>query len=311
MSYALKRGTLAGGRSWSDPAVADLSELEWTDGVGAYPMDFSRDVKDSLLTDAAGIPMIDYANLGCHYNPWFVGHIALGVYTLWRRRRRPGDREQFLRLARWFSDNAERSGSFAFWLYRFDWFGDEAGWFSGLSQAHAISVLLRAFDISRDGEYAKLARAAADCMIAEIDDGGTASWQGDNTVFFQEHRRNPPAYILNGHLFSCFAIREAAHYFRELRYRQAARAGFDYLDKNLSKFDLGFWSRYSLQVKKFGVPDIASRHYHDVHIAQLRVAGAMSGSKTIRGFSDKFAEYQRRPSAVRKAGAVKCLAKLL
>lgn len=311
LCYGLKRGTLAMGRSWSDPAILDLSDIAWTDGIGAYPMDFSQDVTDSLLTDQRGIPIIDYANLGRHYNPWFIGHIALGLYTKYRRHHKPEDRERFRLLAEWFLENADWRSDFACWLYQFEWFGEEAGWFSGLSQAHAISVLLRAHKLMGNPEYRKIARAATDCMITEIKQGGTITREGDNTIFFQEHRKTPAAYILNGHLFSCFAAWESGRFFNEPRYQEAATAGFNYLHNNLAKFDLGFWSSYSLQKKIMGIPDIASTHYHGVHAAQLKVAGEITGNKIFQEYSNKFTNYQNQPQSARKALWLKRLAKLL
>ncbi len=299
------------GRSWSDPAIADLSGLGWIGGIGAYPLDFSQDVTKSLLTDQRGIPMIDYANLGQHYNPWFVGHIALGLYTKYCRHNETADRERFLQLANWFMDTADWHGGFAYWLYHFDWFGEKSGWFSGLSQAHAISVLLRAHRLLNKDGYERLARAAADCMIAEIRQGGTATLENNGTIFFQEHRKTPAAYILNGHLFSCFAAWEAGSYFAEPRYQEAATAGFNYLYENLSRFDLGYWSAYSLQKKRLGIPDIASVHYHGVHAAQLTTAGEITGNQTFHSFSDKFTEYQNSRHCARRALWLKRLAKLL
>lgn len=308
--YLLRRGTLGDGRSWSDPAVVDLSGLTDPPGEGSYPLDFSKDDVPELLTDQAGIPMIDYANLGIHCNPWFVGHIALGRFTKWHRTQSGEYKNGFLRLADWFVNNATFSASGARWYYHFDWFNHPSPWFSGLSQAHAISVLIRAACLSGDHTYAELAESAMQAMTAPLVKGGTATQEPDGTLCFQESMSSSPSYILNGHLFSCIAAYEASQFFAKAEYASAAERGFLFVKNRVHDFDLGYWSRYSLKVKA-GLPDIASGHYHDVHIAQLLAAHALTGDKQLLDTAQQFRAYQRNPTCSRKALWLKRLVKIL
>lgn len=306
--YGLGQGTIT--KSWHGPNRVDLSSLEAPPGEGAYPIDFSHDITPNLLTDEHGIPLIDYANLGVHYNPWFVGHIGLGYYTRWRRMRRIQDRDEFLKLANWLFVNASPADVGVHWLYHFDWFGHCAPWFSGLSQAHAISVLIRAARMIKMTQYIDLARQAVDCMIAPITKGGTATTVSDGSVCFQESR-NPPTYILNGHLFSCFALWEAARFLEDDRYGKIAHLGFRFVKHRLSDYDLGYWSCYSLKRVAGMFPDIASLHYHEVHAAQLEIAHALTGADTFGKFARRFRRYQKSRSHVRKALWAKRLIKVI
>lgn len=307
--YGLGRGTTTS--CWSGPAVIDLSELAEANAAGCYPLDFSRDDHPGLLVDEAGVPMIDYANMGKQYNPWFVGHIALGRYTRWRRHRLPDQLAPFRKLADWLVMTAVPCPVGVKWLYHFDWFGAPAPWFSGLSQAHAISVLLRAAQVFQEKQYADLARQATDLMIAPVAEQGTAWKHTDGTISLEEAPSSPPSSVLNGHLFSIFALREAACFFADQRYQQVLAEGIRFVAERIRLYDLGYWTRYSLQGLPWGLPDIASIHYHDVHIAQFRVLEAISGQPLFGQAADRFQTYQDSANAVRKALWVKRIAKLL
>jgi len=308
--YLLRQGTLGMGRSWRDPAIVDDQFLNDPSGDGIYPIDFSRDDVPDLLTDGCGIPMIDYANLGIHYNPWFVGHIALGRYTKWKRSQVGQYKDSFIKLANWFLEHATLHDGGTYWFYYFKWFHHQPPWFSALSQAHAISVLIRASCITGDARYAEMAEGATRTMIAPLGKGGTASNEADGSVCFQESIILPPTYILNGHLFSCIAAYEASQFFGYSDFISAAEQGIMFVQKNIRKFDLGYWSRYSMKnVKSF--PDIASPHYHDVHIAQLNVMYVITQDQLLLEMSRRFRNYQNSYIYVKRALWLKRFVKVL
>jgi hypothetical protein len=307
--YGLKKGTIT--KCWRDPSIVDLSGLEEQPVTGSYPIDFSKDDVPTLLTDEYGIPMIDYATLGKHYNPWFVGHIALGKYSKWKR---TGDKQyfdRFIQLANWFIDTGEKTNHGITWFYHFDWFNNHyKPWRSGLSQAHAISTLLRAASVSGNDMYAEIARKAVEDMIAPFEEGGAAYYWPDRTVSIEESIKLPPSSVVNGHLFSVFACWEASKYFKDHRYNDTAMKGWQYLLNRVDMFDLGYWSRYSFKDTGM-IPDIASFHYHDVHIAQMKVSAEITGEKQFQILAERFEKYNNSRLCRLRANWHKRLAKIL
>ncbi|MCE9556552.1 MAG: D-glucuronyl C5-epimerase family protein [Planctomycetes bacterium] len=289
--YGLGRGTIT--RSWSDPAVVDLSGIGSQAGIGAYPLDYSRDDRANLLTDSAGIPLVDYATLGRQYNPWFIGHVALGRHTKWTHHADPMALAGFIRLADWLVVNAQPWNQGRAWIYHFDWFGGHrAPWISSISQALGISALLRAAAATAEARYADVARGAIEVLLAPMDQGGTSIEWLDGTVSYEEAATHPPTSILNGHLFSLFALSDAARWFACERYAQWLERGWAFLRSRLSDYDLGFWSCYSLRRGRAGTPDVASVHYHGVHVAQLRAAAAITGESHFADWAKRFEGYQ-------------------
>lgn len=86
---------------------------------------------------------------------------------------------------------------------------------------------------------------------------------------------------------------EYANLAGDLKYQRLFEKGVEFILNRLENYDLGFWSRYCLHNGLFRLPDIASLHYHDVHIAQLKVLGMMTNQKKIFKKSVIFAEYQK------------------
>lgn len=307
--YGLGRGTIT--KSWRDPAVVDLTGLRDEPVKGNYPIDFSQDDVDNLLTDQNGIPMIDYTNLGKHYNPWFVGHIALGRFSKWKRSKKDSDLSKFKILADWFVKTGEVTSHGLTWYYHFDWFNNHnKPWRSGLSQAHAISTLLRAASIFQDKKYEESAQKALQEMIMPIESGGAAYNWPDDTISFEESIILPPSSVINGHLFSVIACWEASNYFKVTEYTDLAKKGWTFILNRSNVFDLGYWSRYSFQNIR-NIPDIASFHYHDVHIAQLQVLAEISGYQRFQVLSDRFKKYQHSKSCRIRALWHKRIAKIL
>lgn len=307
--YFLKRGTIT--KSWSSPSCLSEDSFEQGPVKWAYPLDFSQDIHENLLTDEAGVPMIDYANLGTHYNPWFVGHIALGYYNLWKRDQKQTNIEHFKTLADWFVDQQVETEHGVTWMYYFDYFGGQKKpWKSGLSQAHGISVLLRAASIFDKNKYESTARKALNELTTPYTQGGPAYFREDGTVSFEEYFADPPYSVLNGHLFATISCWEASLYFKEKKAEQITEAAFNFVKKYLPDYDLGFWSTYSLKTIA-GRSDISSFHYHDVHIAQLKSAYRITGAPVFQTYANKFQEYQNDKYQKSKAFMYKSFVKIM
>ena len=307
--YLLKKGTIT--KSWNGPSKMAKFEPKDTPVNWLYPIDFSGDISSDLLTDTNGIPMIDYANLGTQYNPWFIGHIALGYHNNWILHQERADLDKFINIADWFVREAVNTDDGVVWEYHFDYFGGQnKPWRSGLSQAHGISTLLRAATITGEKDYAECAKLAVAELVKPYSEGGMAFYREDGTVSFEEYFYDPPYSVLNGHIFSSIACWEAAQYFEECSFQKMVKLAFRFVENHLSAYDIGFWSKYSLK-KTDKIDDIASSHYHDVHIVQLNVLHKITGKKVFKIYADLFYQYQSSQIKRKRALFYKIVAKLI
>jgi hypothetical protein len=218
----------------------------------------------------------------------------------------------FRRIADWFVDEAVEHPTGLAWLYRFPWLGGQPiPWYSAISQAHGISVLIRAAATFGDDRYSEVAYRAAELMISRLDLGGCAVEWPDRTISLEESRRAPASAILNGHLFAVYAAWEAWRFFSAPHFFETAERGWSFVASRRRLYDLGVWSRYSLRMHRLGMVDVASPHYHGVHVAQLRVAAAITSDRVLSDMSDRFDEYQWSPALRRNALRKRVMIKLL
>jgi hypothetical protein len=63
------------------------------------------------------------------------------------------------------------------------------------------------------------------------------------------------------------------------------------LRKNLSRYDLGFWSIYEQSGTR--LPMIASSFYHRLHVVQLRVMHVLTGDRVFSEFAGRWDGYTR------------------
>jgi glycosyltransferase involved in cell wall biosynthesis len=172
----------------------------------------------------------------------------------------------------------------------------EPGWYSGMAQGLAVSVLLRAFDLTAEQSYLDAADAAAILLLCPIGAGGCADFDQLGRPFLEECPSDPPCHILNGAVFALFGLRELDE-----------RNGGDFsgpaarrLAAQLGEFDLGYWSRYDL---RFTAP--ASHAYHCLHISLLTAAGRVLDDCRFTDMARCWSQYLSRPGCRLRAMAGK------
>jgi hypothetical protein len=250
-----------------------------------------------LLKDKAGVPYIDYANVGKHYNPWFVSQMALAHLTRYSKCGLPSDLSAFKTACDWLVENAHAHSRGLTWYYHFDWnHGRKAPWISALSQGTAVAALLRAGLLFGESKYLWVAERAISLFNVPMQDGGVSHFHHDGTVSFEEVVSHEclerPLSTLNGHLFAAWAVREWAMYSGDSCYEVLTERAHHFLVERIRDYDLGYWSAYNLFRGFGGMPAIASAMYHELHIAQLRVHTRLFPNTALQDALYRFNMYQ-------------------
>lgn len=265
--------------------------------------------------DASGVPLIDYpAGLGRRYNPGWIGEYALACYQRYLEEKDGGLLDRFLCQLDWFVANQRErgQGQFIVWPYLFDWHGDlSAPWISCLSQSLAISVLVRGYLITGKSDYLDMAAKALGSFQVGLEQGGVARSDTDGNLFFEEAPTAEPSTILNGFVFGLWGVYEYWQVSGSPQAEDLFQAGSSSLARTLARYDLGIWSRYSLRRGRFGLPDIASRFYHELHIVQLEVLGSLTGEPVFLQFAERWRQCRARAGCRALALATKVLYKLI
>jgi hypothetical protein len=289
---------LAPGKSqltfWHD--TPQLNPNAPTTALGEYYMDFESKADYAGHYDDLGIPMLDYrGEIGLQYNPIAIAQWGLGNYNLFSKTGDTQRRAKFLKAADWLCENLTRNRSGLWvWQHNFNWEYREtlkAPWYSGLAQGQGISLLVRASKETNQSEYAHAAQRAFASFLMQVGDGGVTFTDEKGDLWFEEYIVSPPTHILNGFIWAAWGVHD---YFvatgdptAQGLFEQASGT----LQRNLPRYDLGFWSLYELSGTR--LPMVASSFYHQLHIVQLRALERLTGEAEFGRVADRWEDYSR------------------
>jgi len=264
--------------------------------LGEYYMLFAEKADYAGVYDAAGIPQLDYrGKIGRQYNPIAIAQYGLGNYNLFRRRGEAERRNRFLRIADWLVQHLEPNAhGIEVWNHDFDWeYRDtlHAPWYSALAQGQGISVLLRAHQESGENRYLEAARRALISFHKPITEGGITFTDEHGDLWFEEYLVSPPTHVLNGFIWAAWGVYDYFLATRDASAEELFSRAVRTLERNLDRYDLGFWSLYEQSGTR--LPMVASPFYHQLHIVQLRVMHRLTGEDKFKRIADRWESYGR------------------
>ena len=155
--------------------------------------------------------------------------------------------------------------------------------YSSMAQGEGISMLIRAYMVTKEEKDLAAAAKAKDFMLKPLDEGGTTDYRGTD-VYLYEYTFRP--LVLNGWIFSLWGLYDYCKYTEDGKTGEILAATLETLKKKLPEFDIGYWSMYEDGKR------ICSPFYHDLHIAQLSVMYDLFGDEIYREFARKWDGYR-------------------
>ncbi len=225
-----------------------------------------------------------------------VFQYGLAAYDLYLKTGGETYKKKLLVCADWAVENQEESGGYITFAYK-----NTEHPYSSMAQGEALSLLCRAYLLTKNEKYIKSAEKAKDLMLKEIKDGGTALTKGDE-IYFYEATFMP--LVLNGWIFSLWGIMDYCRTVSDSRAEDVFLKSLNTLKKKLPDFDIGYWSKYDDGKR------ISSPFYHKLHIAQLRVMYDLFGDDIYKEYADKWENYQKSFFKPKKAFIKKAVQKI-
>ena len=201
----------------------------------------------AVIYDASGIPLIYYGEkIGYRYNP--VSICLYGLFCAYENKL-----NCFLNVVNWLLKNSIKIDEAIVWYidFRPDMNKDGYKWMSGLAQAMAIFVFLRAYEILNDPKYLDYAEKAFNGFLLPISLGGPLYIDSRGQLWIEEDPVLwPPNHVLNGFIFAVLSIFELYLYTGKPKYYKFFKVFSSTIKSNIRLYDLIVWSRYNAYFKR-------------------------------------------------------------
>lgn len=265
----------------------------------------SRGGNKPFKFDSEGVPQIhSYIDVeeakGYYYYPITIGQYALAIFHDYLSSGSSESRDHFLRMAKWFQENAIEENNAVFWITEVPKpeFDMHQPWKSAFSQSRGISVLLRAWQIDQDPHKLDTCRRALTAFDRDVSNGGVRVDHEEGRTFYEEYVAKKPTRILDGHMFSLFGLYDFVRSQRGVDHPTTALAqslfedGIQGLEKWLPDFDMGFWVHYNqCDIEGYPPDDPCTLGYLRLVSCQLEILSSLSGSRTLDQYARRFRNY--------------------
>jgi len=262
--------------------------------ISQYYMPFRKKAEYNSFFDKNGVPLLNYrGNIGKQYNPIAIAQYGLGNSNLYKQTGNEIFKQKAIVQADWMVDNLiKNKKGIPVWMHKFDWNYVEklkAPWYSGLAQGQGISLLIRIYKLTKDKKYRDTAEKAFLSIKTEVADGGVTFTDKDENIWIEEYLVETPTHVLNGFMWALFGVYDYLLLSEEKEVKRLFDRFVETLIKNLTQYDLGYWSLYDLS--NDGLRNIASHFYHRLHIVQLNIMYYLTSINTFKEYADKWDRY--------------------
>jgi heparosan-N-sulfate-glucuronate 5-epimerase len=230
------------------------------------------------------------------YHPTSIAQYALAQWNTYLHEHAEQHKDAFLVQARWLLehevivDNGAGAWPMPFSVREYN---TPPMWLSALTQGNAISVLIRAHQITGDEAFRHAAQRAVLTFQQEINAGGVAVSFGEHELFFEEVASYPAAHVLNGYILALFGLYDYVIYTGDKHVERLIERSLSTLHTLIDNFDLGYWSCYDLH---FFTP--SPLFYHALHVTLFEALARFSGCEHCAELAVRWDNYQKSRSSL-------------
>lgn len=171
----------------------------------------------------------------------------------------------------------------------------DPGWYSAMGQGQSISLLVRAYIVSKDFRYLDAAVKALSVFEVNSTEGGVKTTFAGVYDWYEEYPTLPSSYVLNGFIYSLLGLFDLKEVASGIGAQKAARlyeTGIKSLKNMLLMFDNGSGTFYDLRHLSLGIaPNRARWDYHTVHINQLHLLSLIDGHPLFSATAKRWTDY--------------------
>ena len=273
--------------------------------LGRYPLDLVPRLTTGHLDsfDKTGLPL-RFNGKGLVHNYSTLCCFALAHWDCYLTTSHEFHLQKFLLVAQYIVHTAKRTKCGVRLRAEIPGIG-HAGGVSSLTQGEGISVLCRAWQVTKNSEYLEVAIGCLEVFELPAEQDGVMGVVSRLKIpWYEEYPVSRPAHhVLNGMIYALWGLHDLFTVSQDARALRLFQLGVESLAKVLPLFDTGFWSLYSLP--EAGRPYLASMTYHSLHTCQLTSLAGQTKQLKFAEHADRFAEYSRSALCrIRAAGTM-------
>uniref|UniRef100_A0AC35U6X2 Heparosan-N-sulfate-glucuronate 5-epimerase n=1 Tax=Rhabditophanes sp. KR3021 TaxID=114890 RepID=A0AC35U6X2_9BILA len=281
--------------------------------IGSYEDKEYHILRDILVDVYKGLSLTSKKNL-IKNNPFKLGDVNLSALMF--NFEEPGtqaissfinqsstaDLEMFMNAADWLVNNQGVDGGWGVPVLRS--IADNklvlpVGWKSAMGQGHALSVLSRAYHVTKKATYLEAGIKALRLFKTAAKDGGVL-----NKIFgynwYEEYPTTPGTFVLNGFMYSLVGLYDfSIHNATNNDSLELFNNGIKSLKALLPLYDTGSGSIYDL--RHLGIespPNLARWDYHAVHIYLLKwICNIIKDCQDLNKIADRWIDYSNGKKA--------------
>lgn len=266
--------------------------------LGLYYIDLDKSLGEDFSEykfNDQGIPKARRSDVSeTLYGPVTICQYALYNFNQFIRTGNIEAKQKFLIQANWLCENFNVGpNNSVVWYYQYDipFYKLRKPWISGMAQGEALSVLLRAFQITKDEAYFNLANKAWNIFSVSVENGGVITTYPDGAKIIEEYPTLPGSCVLNGFIFALFGVYDFWILTQDQQYRHLFEDCIESLKKNLKRYDTSYWTLYDL----WKPLRLTARFYHRLHIVLLKVLFDITKEKFFLDTSERWISYLKNP----------------
>jgi glycosyltransferase involved in cell wall biosynthesis len=262
--------------------------MKETIDVSAYPIDMSPFLRLPNCTfDAQGVPVHERP-IG--YHPTTIAQYGLAHWNQYLATKEDHHRNVFLKQVHWLVEHEVRilddAGGWPMSFPQPD-VQTRGPWLSALTQGSALSLLVRAYQLTYNEVFLEVAHRAVRTFMRDILDGGVNTPIGEKGLFFEEVAVYPAQHILSGFILALFGLYDYVKLTGDIQIEQLIRQSFATMHHLLNEFDVGFWTYTNLTHRR-----LASPAQLTLQAALLEALGRYSGCAHCSAVALRWRAYQ-------------------
>lgn len=156
-------------------------------------------------------------------------------------------------------------------------------WISAMAQGMAVKVFDIAYDLTENHKYVVAGEKSFEPFKHKVEDGGVVS-EDEYGLWLEEYPSVPYSHVLNGMIFALEGVITYHKRFNDIYAKQLIDSSIKTLERNIHRYDMGFWSRYDL----LRFSNVASLFYQALHVKQLKWLYIETKNDVFNQFGKKF-----------------------